>query len=162
MHNFTGGHAPTTPEQEFARARLRELHERAVDAIERRWRAKGPQWSERFDVILSLLYAKEADTTRACERLGIKDGNLRILKRRLRLAIDGHMRAQIREDLRLDANMDRAIIERRVDQEVRDLLHTAYPGGDAPYLFWNEDDDDDLEVDPDPDPDHPGQQPEAT
>lgn len=163
-NNCTDWHVLTTPGGVLAQTLLRALNDRAVEAVERSWRAKGPKWSKRFDVLLSLLYAKEADTKRACVILGIKDGNLRILKRRLRLAVLGHVRAQIREDLRLDPKMHPAAIERCIDQELFDLFHTAYPCGEVPYVFRNEDDreTEDDDPDPDPDPDHHGEQPGAT
>ena len=146
------------------RTLLRETNQRAVVAVERSWRAKSPEWGERFDAILPLVYAQELDSRRALVRLGIKDGHLRRLKWQLTFDIRSHVRAQVREGLRLTPDMDHPTIERRIDEEITDMFYAAYPEGDVPYVFWNDDDDHpaDPETDPDRDPTHQGQQPEAT
>jgi len=154
----------TTPEEEFVRTLLREMNQRAVAAVERSWRAKGPEWGERFDAILPLVYAKEADSSRALRQLGIKAGHLRRLKGLLTHDIRSHVRGEVREGLRLTPEMDSATIERRIDQEITDLFDAAYPEGDVPYTFWSDDDDHppDPEANPNPDPNRQGEQPEAT
>jgi len=163
--NLPETHFMTTPEQEFARTRLRELNERAVEAIEQRWQAKGAEWVERFDVVLSLVYGKEADSQRARDRLGVDDVHLRVLKSRLTHAIRRHVRTQICQELALEPDLGRAAVERAIDREIAAMFQTAYPTGNVRYVFWNEDDsmatataEPDLGADLEP----PGVQPEAT
>ncbi|HEU5077520.1 MAG TPA: sigma-70 family RNA polymerase sigma factor [Polyangiaceae bacterium] len=125
-----------TPEQGFARRRLRQLNDRAVAEVERHWRAKGPKWGERCDAVLSLLYEKQADTQQVCEQLGIDDGHLRVLKWKLSKAIKCAVRTQVREELRLDPESDPETIERETDGEIADLFQMAFPGREPRFAFW--------------------------
>lgn len=143
-------HAPMTPEQAFARTRLRELNERAVAVVEPRWRVKGAKRGERFDVLLPLLYEKEADTRRARERLDIDDGHLRHLKWELAEDIRRDVRKQIREDLLLEPETDP---EPEIDREIEALFQAAYPGEGVWPLFSNE---------PEPEPEPKDEQSEVT
>jgi hypothetical protein len=120
-----------TPDQAFARARIRELGEGAVAELAPSWQAKGPVWSERLDVILQLVCEKEADTERARERLDITDGHLRQLKLKLTRSIRCEWRKQIRDGLVLEAGLEPEVIELMIDREIEALFQAAYPGSGA-------------------------------
>jgi hypothetical protein len=119
-----------TPDQAFAQMRIRTLSERAVSELAADWRARGPCWSERLDVILQLVYEKEADTERARERLGITDVHLRQLKHKFTQRIRFEWRKQILEELVLEPGVAPELVERMIDEEIEALFQTAYPGSD--------------------------------
>jgi hypothetical protein len=121
-------HDAVTPEQAFARMRIRELSEGAVGKVAPKWSAKGPAWRERFDVILELVYEKEPDAKRARDRLGITDENLRKLKHELIDEMRLASRAQIREDLLIEAGLTPDAVELMIDHEIEAMFQAAYPG----------------------------------
>lgn len=121
-------HDAITPEELFAQTRIRELSERAVAELAPSWRAKGPVWSQRLDVILQLIYEKERDTERARERLGISDEYLRLLKFQLTKGIRRAWRKQILDDLPLEPGLAPEAIELMIDGEIEALFQAAYPG----------------------------------
>ena len=117
-----------TPEQAFAQLRIRELGERAVAEAKEDWEAKGAIWIERFNVILQLVYEKEADTARACERLGITDLHLRQLRFKLTARIRLEWRKQILDGLELEPGIEPQVIELMIDREIEALFQEAFPG----------------------------------
>jgi hypothetical protein len=121
-------HDAITPDQAFAQRRICELSERAVAVLAPSWRAKGPLWSERLDVILQLVYEREADTERARERLGITDVHLRQLKLKLTDRIRLEWRKQILGGLLVEPGLEPELIELMIDQEIESLFQAAYPG----------------------------------
>jgi hypothetical protein len=147
-----------TPEQEFARTRIRELSERAVAELAPSWRAKGPVWSERLDVILQLISEKEADSERARTRLGISDEHLRQLKFKLTKRIRHEWRKQILDDLIIEPGVSPEVIELMIDREIEDLFEAAYPGT-SPLTSFDDDTETETETETTPKEDD---EPEST
>ncbi|HEY8947108.1 MAG TPA: hypothetical protein VIM73_22845 [Polyangiaceae bacterium] len=114
-----------TPEQAFARERIRELVEVAVREIEPGWRTTALM-SERFDVILQLLSEQESHTERARERLGVTGNHLRQLKWKLQDEIRRELRKQIMDDLFLEPGIDRETVDCKIDREIGALFEAAY------------------------------------
>lgn len=121
-----------SPEQEFARALIRELSEAAVALVAPTWRARGPMWSERFDVIVRLISEQEADAKRACERLAIDASHLGVLKLKLAALLRLEWRKQIFDGLALEPGLAPEVIELMIDREIEALFQAAYPGSDPP------------------------------
>lgn len=144
-----------TPDQAFARTRLRELNEEAVAQVEPTWRTKGPVWSERFDVILQLVYERDADAKRAGQRLRINDVHLRQLKWKLLEEIRREVRKQVLDDLLVDPGLEHESIERKIDEEIEALFHAAYPGSSVWVPFS-------TEPEPEPEADPKPEQPEPS
>lgn len=138
-------HDPMTPEQDFARERIRELSERTVARVARSWRAKGAVWSERLDVLLLLICEQEADTARACERLGITAGHGGKLKHELRAEIRLEWRKQIRDELPIKPGLLPEEIELMIDREIEALFQEAYPGRSPWESLGSEPEDEDGE-----------------
>jgi hypothetical protein len=130
LTSLTESREVTTPEQEFARTLIRELSEAAVARVAPTWRARGPMWSERFDVVVRLISEEETNTNRACERLGIDQGHLAVLKLKLNRRIRREWRKQIRDGLALEPGVAPELIELMIDREIEALFQAAYPAND--------------------------------
>jgi hypothetical protein len=128
----------SSPEQEFARALIRELSEAAVALVAPAWRARGPSWSERFDVIVRLISEEEPDTKRACARLAIDASHLGVLKLKLTALLRLEWRKQIFDGLALEPGLEPEVIELMIDREIEALFQAAYPGSDPPASLASE------------------------
>jgi hypothetical protein len=133
---------PRSPQHAFALECLLDLARGAVADVEPRWRAKGADWSERFDVFLPFALQEDDDYERARRRLGISCELARQLKFTLRRDIREAARARVRDELSLEPGLSHEAIEARIDQAIETLLADAFPSTDSCNLAF-------LKPDPD-------------
>jgi DNA-directed RNA polymerase specialized sigma24 family protein len=120
---------PSDSEAGFAIDWLRQLAHSAMLEVEPRWRARGQDSSERFDVFWQLISQDSTDYAYACEKFSITEENARVIKARLKDEINQEVRKQVLDTLLLEPGLDEKAIDRKIDEEIEALFLAAFPSG---------------------------------